>query len=90
MTTTEPAVVIQDLALYDLNQVSQMLDIPRYRLEELIRSDQLAGVVHGGRWLVAEEEVASFRERWSPPVRVGTPGRKRRWHPPPRPGDSQE
>lgn len=90
MTTVEPACVIEDLVLYDLTQVSQMLDLPRYRVEELIRSGQMAGVVHGGRWLVAAEEIASFPERWSPPARTTSSARKRRWHPPPRPGDPQE
>lgn len=86
---TEPAVVIEDLHLYTVDQVSEILDIPRYRVEELLRSGQMAGVVHGGRWLVAQEEVEDFPSRWTPPIRETSRAHKRRWHPPARPGDSQ-
>lgn len=76
-----------DLVLWTLDEVSAALNLPRVRVEALVRNDQLAGVMHGGRWMVAPEEVERFRADWVPPVRATTAGKKRRFVPPPRPAE---
>lgn len=79
-----------DLVLHDLDEVAVKLDMSRSRVEGLVRADELAGVIHGGRWMVAAEEVARFRKTWRPPARVSRVGSTRRFRPPSRPGDLVE
>lgn len=73
-----------DLILYDLNEVARRLDMPRARVEGHVRRETLAAVVHGGRWLVAAEEIARFQAH---PLRPTFRGRPRRFRPPARPAD---
>lgn len=73
--------------LLDIDEVAERLDLSRYRVQALIRTEQLAAVHHGGRWMVAAEEVEDFRRRWEPPVRPSRIGVTRRFVPPSRPGD---
>lgn len=79
-----------DLVLHDLNEVARQLGMTRQRVDRLVRTDELAGVIHGGRWMVAQEEIDSFRSRWTPPVRPSQVGVRRRFRPPPRPAETPE
>lgn len=80
-------ITIDDLTLLDLDEVAHRLDMVRSRVESLVRNDELAGVLHGGRWMVAAEEVERFSATWTPPTRRSRVGVTRRFVPPPRPGD---
>lgn len=80
-------ITIDDLTLLDLDEVAHHLGLARSRVEGLVRNDELAGVLHGGRWMVAREELDRFSATWTPPVRRSRVGVTRRFVPPPRPGD---
>lgn len=80
-------IAFDDLILYDLAEVAGLLKMNRHRVEQLVRADDLAGVQHGGRWMVAAEEVVRFKRSWSPPERMSRAGTRRRFQPPPRPAD---
>lgn len=71
-----------DFVLYTLAEVSGMVGVPRYRLEELARADEIAGVIHGGRWMVEHAEVDRFLREWAPPPRQSQAGVTRRFRPP--------
>lgn len=77
-----------DLVLYDVDETAERLDMRRPRVEQLLRADLLRGVVHGGRWLVAADEIDAFRARWNPPVRPSRAGTSRRFRPPALPAES--
>lgn len=79
-------------SLLELDETVKKLRRSRHRLSrwqviDLLRSGELVGVRHGGRWMVAPEEVADFVKRWSPPERVSGIGVSRRFIPPPPPAD---
>lgn len=77
-----------DFILYDLTECSTMVGLPRYRLEELLRDGVLlAGVVHGGRWMVDSTEVERFTREYAPPARASRAGVTRRFRPPDLPAD---
>lgn len=76
-----------DLILYDVRETAERLELSKPKVEALLRADELHGVVHGGRWLVAAEEVEAFRARWTPPERASRAGVTRRFRPPGRPAD---
>lgn len=78
---------IDDLTLYDLNEVSATLGLSRGQLQARVAEDELVVVHHGGRLLVAAEEVERFRDAYVPPARVSRAGVKRRFQPPARPAD---
>lgn len=80
-------ITIDDLTLLDLDEVAHKLGLVRSRVEALVRNDELAGVVHGGRWMVATEEAERFAATWTPPARRTRAGTTRRFVPPPRAGD---
>lgn len=71
-----------DFVLYSLDEVSRRTGVARYRLEELVRTDELAGVIHAGRWMVEQAEIDRFLREWTPPVRPSLAGVTRRFRPP--------
>lgn len=79
-----------DLVLHDLTEVCRQLKMGRQRVNRLVRTDELAGVIHAGRWMVAQEEIDDFRSRWKPPVRTYRKGITRIFRPPARPADPPE
>lgn len=78
---------IDDLTLYDLNEVSATLGLSRGQVTARVTDDELVAVHHGGRLMVAAEEVERFRAAYAAPVRVSRAGVKRRFRPPARPAD---
>lgn len=78
---------IDDLTLYDLNEVSATLGLSRFQVQARVADNVLAAVHHGGRLMVAAEEVERFRESYVPPVRGRRVGVTRRFRPPARPAD---
>lgn len=71
--------------LLTLSEVADRLGITRFKIEQSVRSGALAAVHHGGRWMVAEEEVERFRGAYRPPTRTRHTGVPRRFVPPARP-----
>lgn len=71
-----------DFVLYSLDEVSRRTGVARYRLEELVRTDELVGVHHAGRWMVEQAEIDRFVREWDPPPRPSQVGRTRRFRPP--------
>lgn len=74
----------EDFILLDIHEAAAELEVPVPRLQGWIRADRLAAVFHGGRAMIAQDEVERFRRDWSPEP-VGSPRmRARRFTPPPR------
>lgn len=77
-----------DFVLYDLAEVSDITGLSRSRVAISVRAGTLAAVHHGGKWMVAREEVQRFRKAFrGSPERRPLSGVPRRFVPPPRPGD---
>lgn len=78
---------IDDLILHDLNEVAALLGMSRTQVQARVTADELAAVHHGGRLMVAAEEVERFNASYTPPARVPRVGVTRRFRPPARPAD---
>lgn len=83
-------ITIEDLTLHDLNEVATLLGLSRGQVQARVTADELAAVHHGGRLMVAAEEIERFRLAYTPPVRVPRVGVTRRFRPPARPADLPE
>lgn len=73
--------------LHTLTEVAALLGVSRYRVEDFVRAGTLAAVHHGGRWMVATEEVERFTQTWTPRPRGPRSRASRRFRPPSRPAD---
>lgn len=60
---TTPTITFDDLVLVDVYTASERLSVSVARVKELIRNERLAAVMHGGRYLVAEEEINNYLDR---------------------------
>lgn len=77
--------LVDDLLLFDLTVTASRLDLKRSTVDRLVAQQQLAAVMHGGRWMVADEEIEDFRKRSAAPRQITRKvGRKRVFVPPPR------
>ncbi|GAA3087423.1 hypothetical protein GCM10010464_59060 [Pseudonocardia yunnanensis] len=77
-----------DLVLVDVATAAEELGGEPARLKELIRSGKVAAVMHGGRWLIAEEEIERVRTLTTEGGDLLAPRpNKRRFLPPPRDAD---
>lgn len=72
----------EDFVLFSLDEVSRRTGVARYRLEELVRTDELVAVTHAGRWMVEQAEIDRFLREWTPPARRSQVGVTRRFRPP--------
>lgn len=77
-------ITFDDLVLIEVHDAAERLGKPERVVRELIRHELLAAVMHGGRYMVAEEEVNRYAERSTCDERSHrqTPGKP--FFPPPR------
>lgn len=75
----------EDFTLLDLGEVARALGISRFRVEDYVRVGTLAAVHHGGKWMVAADELERFRRAWDPQPPVPRTMVPRRFRPPSRP-----
>lgn len=80
-------ITIEDLTLCEVGEAAERLHMSVPKVKELIRHELLAAVMHGGRYLVAEDEINNYVERQACAERSWrqTPGRP--FLPPPRDPD---
>jgi hypothetical protein len=77
-----------DLVLMDVATAAEVLGSEPARIKELIRVGKVAAVMHGGRWLIAEEEIERVRSLATDGSDLlGPRPNKRRFLPPPRDPD---
>lgn len=74
-----------DFDLYDLDEVAEQTGLSRNKVSQAVQLGLLAGVQHGGKWMVISEEVERFRVQCQSPATVGNLAhqrRSRRFYPP--------
>lgn len=77
-------ITFDDLVLIEVQDAADRLGKPEDVVRELVRHEVLAAVMHGGRYMLAEEEVDRYAERLLSDERSGRHPRSRRFLPPPR------
>jgi excisionase family DNA binding protein len=57
----------EDFTLLSRSEVAAELGVSVSKVHRLAGAGVLAGVHHGGRWMVSTDEVERFRRTWVPP-----------------------
>lgn len=80
-------ITFDDLVLVEVSDAAERLNMTVPRVKDLIRHELLAAVMHGGRYLVAEEEINNYLDRLACAERSHRQRPGRPFMPPPRDPD---